>query len=332
MRFVTTFLLALASLAPIGCAGRPAPSTQASRKPGTLRFFDLINLDVRDVPLLLALDDLAARGYTVEKTYMASSALIADALARGQADIGLLNSQTMWMAIAKGAPVRTIAQFTAPTTVLAAKTEIRSCRDLDGKRLALAATRGLNPALLDLYFKRNCPGIHPQFLVIFESTGRAAALLAGEIDAVLMPGEELLKLQLEAPGKFHAIMSYAWEFPELRIDGLHVRRQWAEQNPEGVKDFLRALLRAQRRVTADPRMLYAESVKRLSLDPATAKLVGEDHLRMNIWDPNGGLTPKSVRDTINFLAGIAALPPGLKVEDVADLSYLNAVLDEIGRQ
>jgi len=335
MRFAVALLFAAATLTAIGCTERPSSPlslTQSQRKPGRLRFFDLINIDVRHVPLLIALDDLAAQGYTIETTHMASGALIVDALGRGHADIGLLNNQTMWTGVAKGAPVRTIARFTAPTTVLAARTDIRSCRDLEGQRVAVPATHGFSSALLNMYFEQNCPGVSPQFLVIVESAGRAAALLAGEVDAETIPREELLKLQLEAPGRFHAVMSYAREFPTVFIDGLHVRRQWAEQNPKGVKDFLRALLRAQRRVAADPPLLYAESVRRLSLDPATARVVGEAHVRMGIWDANGGLTSRNVQDTIELLTKLAALPPGLKVEDVAELSYLHAVLEEIGRQ
>jgi ABC-type nitrate/sulfonate/bicarbonate transport system substrate-binding protein len=324
----------LVCLIAVGCGERASapPETPASRTSGTLRYFDLINLDVRDVPLLMALDALEAQGYTVEKTYLSGGTLIAEALARGDADIGLLNNQTMWMAITKGAPVRTIAQFTASTSVLAAKHAITSCRELDGRRVGVATMRGLSPAVFDAYLKQNCAGVTPQFLVILESAGRAAALLAGEIDATILPGEELLKLQREAPGQFHDLMSYAQEFPKVQIDGLHARRQWMQQNPKMVKEFLRALLRAYRQVAANPQLLFDESVKRLALDPATAKAVGEAHLRAGIWNANGGLTSENVQYTIDFLTNIAALPSGLKVEDVADLSYLNAVLNVIGRQ
>lgn len=47
---------------------------------------------------------------------------------------------------------------------------------------------------------------------------------------------------------------------------------------------------------------------------------------------NGGYTMESVQANIDFLVETAVLSPGLKPDDVADLSYLNAVLDEIGRQ
>jgi ABC-type nitrate/sulfonate/bicarbonate transport system substrate-binding protein len=297
-----------------------------------LRYFDLINLDVRDVPLLMALDALAEQGYQVEKNYLASGTLIAEALARGDADIGMLNNQTMWIAISKGAAVRTIAQFTASTGVLAGSQEIASAAELNNKRVAMSSARGLSPALFDLFLKQKHPGVRPQILVIPESAGRVAALLAGEIDASNLPGEELLKLQREAPGKFHALITYAREFPDVQLDGLHVRRSWAEENPQAVKDFLRALLTAHRRVTANPQLLYDEAVKRLSLDAATAKAVCDAHLQMGIWHANGGLTAENVRYTLGFLTDIGALQPGLQPGDVADLSYLKTVSDELDRQ
>ncbi len=329
MRSITAILLVAFCFNAAGCArntGEPA------HKSNTLRYFDLINVDVRNVPLLMALDELQTQGYIIEKTHLASGVLIADALARGDADIGMLNNQTMWIAIAKGAPVRTIAQYTSSTLVIAAKQNIASCRELNSRRLAMPATRGLSPMLFDWYLKQNCPGVAPEIVVIPESAGRAAALLSGEIDASAMPGEELLKVQRKAPGQFHEILSYAHAFPDIQIDGLHVRRQWAEQNPELVKDFLRALLSAHRRVGEHPQLLFDESVKRLALDPETAKTVGEAHLRMRIWDANGGMTSENLQHTLDFLINMAALAPGAQVKEFADLSYLNAVLEEIRRR
>jgi ABC-type nitrate/sulfonate/bicarbonate transport system substrate-binding protein len=328
MRTITALLLVCILLSAGACGKRTAKSP--NQLPA-LRYFDLINLDVRDVPLLMTFDALEAQGYKVEKTYLASSSLIADALARGDADIGMLNNQTMWIAISKGAPVRTIAQFTDSTSVLAGKQEIKSCAELGNRRVAMPAASGLASALFNLFLKENHPGVTPQMLVIPESAGRMAALLAGEIDASNLPGEELLKLQRQAPGKFHALMVYAQAFPKLQIDGLHVRRSWATDNPQAVKDFLRALLNVYRQITQNPQLLYDESVKRLSLDPATAKAICDAHLQMGIWHSDGGLTVENVQYTLDFLTGTGALQPGFKVEDVTDLSYLKAVLDESGR-
>ncbi len=336
-------VLILLCLVAAGCAA-PAPtptaqatpsivaSTIAPRKSGALRFFDLANLDVRDIPMLMALDDLQAQGYSIDRQYLATSTLIVDALVRGDADIGLLNDQTMWTAIAKGAPVRTFVQFTGSTTVMMAKQSLGSCSELDGKRLGVASTSGTSPALLNLYLKSTCNGAKPQAVIITDSAARTAALLVGELDAAMIPGEDSFSLEKQAPGKFHALVAYSKEYPNVQVDGLHVRTDWAAKNPTLVKDFLQALLSANRRVIASPQLLYDESVKRLGLDAETAEQIGNSHLQLGIWSANGGLTTDNVQSTIDFLTSMGALSPGLKASDVADLSYLNAVLDEIGRQ
>jgi ABC-type nitrate/sulfonate/bicarbonate transport system substrate-binding protein len=327
----------LAGCVPLAPASAPAAtpavlSSPTPRTSKTIRFHDLVNLDVRDVPLLMAMDHLREQGYTIETTYLASGALITESLARGDADIGMVNNQTVWTAISKGADIRTIAQFTGSTTVFAAGRDFATCRDLDGKRVGVAATSGVSPSLFGRYLKDQCPDARLQLLVIPESAGRVAALVSGELDAAVMPGEAFYQVQQQAPGRFHSLMTYAQAFPQVQIDGLHVRRSWAEANPEAVKDFLAAMLRTNREVRDNPEVLYREAEQRLDLDPADARAVGDADLQMGIWDANGGLTAENLQYTIDFLAGMSALSPGLRAADVADLSYLTGVLDEIGRQ
>ncbi len=297
----------------------------------TIRYTDPVNVDVRDVPVLIALDDLESRGYRVERNQVSPPPLIADMLARGQTDIGVLNNQTMWSAVARGAPVWTIMQFAGPTSVLAAQRSIQSCTALDGRRMGVSGTTGLSQVLIQLYLRRRCSGATPQLIVMAESSARSAALLSGRLDAAVVPGEELIKLQLQAPGRLHALMTQAAEYANLHIDGFQIRRAWAEAHPESVKDLLRAVLIAQRRVMADPDLLYAEAQKRLGIDEQTARAIGDSHLRAGIWNPDGGLTAADVQYTIDFLVKAEALPAGLTATQVSNLSYLDDVLGEIGR-
>ena len=297
----------------------------------TIRYTEPVNVDVRDIPLLMAFDDLESRGYRIERNQVAGPQVIADMLARGETDIGVLNNQTMWSAVAKGAPVWTVMQFPGPTTVLAAQRSITACTELDGKRMGVSGPTGLSQVLIQIYLRRRCSNAAPQVIVMAESSGRSAALLAGRLDAAVMPGEELIKLQLQAPGRLHALMTHTAEYSNMHIDGFQIRRAWAEDHPGGARDFLRAILIAQRRI-ADPALLYTEAQKRLGIDEQTARAIGDSHLRAGIWNPDGGLTAADVQDTIDFLVKAEALPSGLTVTQVSNLSYLDDVLDEIGRE
>jgi ABC-type nitrate/sulfonate/bicarbonate transport system substrate-binding protein len=335
----STVILLLACLCVAGCSDRSASTSGTSpadavakRAAATLRFVDLVNLDMRDIPLLMAFDELEAHGYVIEKTYLGSGALITAVLARGDADVAMINNQTAWAAIIKGADIRTISQFTSPATLLAGNPSIKSCRDLDDRKVGVPTTSGLSPLLFRLYFTRRCPGTTPRLLVLPESGARAAALMSGAVDAAMMPGEELIKIQRQSSVPFHIVMTNAEEFPDVQIDGLHVRREWGLQHRELVLDLLRAQLRAHRLINESPQVLYEQAVKRLALDPDTAKAIADTHLRMGIWDPNAGLTPETVQGTIDFLVGEQAVPPGTSAAQVADFSYLDTVLREMGRR
>lgn len=331
MNKLISLLLVVLCLLIVGCA-TGAPTAVPAKKSGTLRFFDIVNLDVRDIPMLLALDDLKAQGYTVETTYANSSTIIAEALSKGDADVGLFNAQTAWVAISKGAPIRTIIQFTGATTVIAAKNEITDCHMLDGKRFGVATTSGANPALLKQYLDQKCGGAKPELIVIAESGARSAAFIAGELDATFLPGEELLKIQEQAPNKFHSLLQFASEYPNILIDSLHARQEWLAQNPQLAHDLVLAIVKANRAVINNPQLLYDESVKRLKLDPAVAKSIADVHLKNGIWSANGGMTDESVLTTLTFYGTATGLSKDLKPQDVADLSVLNTVLNEIGRK
>lgn len=339
MRRLIVPVLTLIAWFAMGCAAPPAPTpvptaapTATPHKTGTLRYMHILNADMRSVPTLMALDDLQAQGYSVTNTSVASSALIADALARGDADVATFNNQTMWTAIGKGAAARTIMEGTLSSPYLLVKQGINSCGDLDGRSVAIPAQTGLDPTLLDTFLRERCPGVKPQVIVIGESAGRGAALIAGQVDAALMQFQDTLQIEQKAPGKFKRLIDFAKEYPLIMVNGLQMSEQWAAQNPQLARDFIRAMLSAHRRVVDNPQLLYDEGVKRLGLDPAVAKQVGDACLQSGTFDPNGGLTEENVQSTLDFLTQVKAVPAGLKVGDVADFSLLNAVLNEIGRR
>lgn len=342
MKLILLFVLLSAS---IGCApGTPLivpapPPTRAapsvapvSAKSGTIRYFHNPNVDMRDLTTLMALDDLRAQGYTVVDEPLAGSSLLIAALEKGDADLISGNNQNAWLAIAKGIQARTIMQRIGMPLVIAAKQELKTCADLNGKPLGLSTSTGLVTSLYEHYMKQNCPDAKPEILSISEDTGRVAGLVGGQLDAAQLPSQYLVDLEKQAPGRFHTLIPLTARFPQIQINGLHARREWAEQNPATVRDVIRALLQANRRVIADPQLLYDEAVKRMQLEPAIAKQVGDLYLQANVWDPNGAMTETSVQATLDFMQESQLVPAELKVQDVTDLSYLNAVLDEIGRK
>lgn len=325
------------SLLTLGCErpASPAPAGdrgRAFRKSGRIRVLVIASTDIRDIPLGLAVEDLNAQGYGVHVTSMLGGALMTEALARGDAELGSFNNETVWTAIAKGVRARTLMQRLSFPNLLVAKRELTDCGALDGKPVAIGSQTGLNPRLVALYLDRTCARAAPQLLVIQDSVARTAALTAGRVDAALLPLEELLKLQQAAPDRYSMLVDLTKEFPLLQVTGVHARSDWLEQNPQAARDVIRALLLAHRRVIANPETLYTKVIEQLKLDPSTAKILVDASLAAGAWDPNGALTRENVQYTLNFLQAMSAVPRTLRFEDVADLSYLDAVLAEIGRK
>jgi hypothetical protein len=92
------------------------------------------------------------------------------------------------------------------------------------------------------------------------------------------------------------------------------------------------LLVAHRSVIGNPQLLRDGIVKYLSIEPARAQELADAYLAAKIWDPNGGVSAEDIDYTVRLLRDGGILTADLELEDVADLSYLNAVLAEIGRQ
>jgi NitT/TauT family transport system substrate-binding protein len=316
-------------------SGERAATTESAanaQKAGTLRVSLQGAPGARDVPFLMALDSLKEQGYAVEIVNFVRSDLIAEALLRGDLDVGSVNPNTLWVAIAKGAALRTIGAKSGMTFRLVAKRDIRTCRDLQSRAVAFAGTRATNKAMFDSYLTTRCPGVTPAIVMIPESSNRLAALQTGEIDAAMLDLEEGLYVADQAPEDFHVLVDLAKEFPEIQFSSFAVPTVWAEQYPETLRDFIRALLVMHRRIVEKPRLLQAEIATRMALDMAEAQNVTDAFLAANAFDPNGGLTEQNVQATIDFLTDVGSLPAGVRTQDVADLTHLNAVLDEIGRK
>jgi NitT/TauT family transport system substrate-binding protein len=284
--------------------------------------------DLGDVPSLLAQEPLASQAYDVQATFFAQAQLAVEALARGQADIGMGSTRTYWAAIARGAGLVTVMEQVANGWSILARPEITTCGGLEGRRLAISGEGSVTGALSLDYLRSGCPGTEPQIVIIPGSENRAAALLTGAVDASPVELADAVRLRLKAPGRFRTLVDFAAAYPQLKTTGVHVNREWARRNPESVHDYLRALLTVHRQVIDDPARLAAEARRRLGVD---AEVVSA-HLTARAWDVNGGLTRDTVAYTVAFFTRSQSLPNGLTPERVADLRPLERVLAEIGRR
>ncbi len=322
-------LLGILWLALLACSA-PQAGTSPSVEGKRIRLSPALSAGTLDIPMLMAADALREQGYTVEVVEFAEVSQSIAGLAQQAVDVATSGHAAAMAGISQGGPIRLIVAAFKTPTLLVAKQEITSCDALNNRQVATNSDRTSGTIIYKQYLAAECPGSTPQSTVINGSGNRMAALLSEEMDAAIIELEDFLELEKEAPGDFHVLVNFADLYPDLTVTGTYVNQEWAEEDPAAVRDFLRALIEAIRSAQ-DPEVLRAAAASHFPDDPdAAAK--AEAYLEAGVWNVNGTLTPDVVQTTLDFVSSNTELETELTADDVADLSYLNAVLDEIGRE
>jgi len=309
-----------------------AHPTELPPRSGTIRFSQAGMASIRDVPSLMAYDALREMGYTVEVVPFAKTSLMPAALEKGDVDFTDANASLIWAAAARGADVRTVAAKHSNTFVFVTSADIKDCRQLDARPVAFATRQSVGYLMFERYVATHCPGATPELVLIAESSNRVAGMMAGEFSGVYLELQDWLALQETLGDRNHVLIDFAAEFPDVLVILLSTRREWAARNPQIVHDYLRELLIAQRKILADRQVLVEGIIHYLEMSPDDAAGLADAYLAVNMWDANGTLTVERVERTLSWLGEAGLLTGQLAPADVADLSYLNAVLDELGRQ
>ncbi len=339
MNRILTLALVVAGVLAAACTATPptapnlastARSSASPAKSGTMRLEVPDEADIADIPWLMAIDWLKEQGYDIE-TISLSNTLGPVAMAQGDIDMASLSNQLAWAAIGKGAAIRTVMDKSANTYMLITRKNVQTCADLDGRPVAVGSVSTVNWAMLNAYLQKECPETQPEILVVTGGSNRMAALLSDEVDGAMQDIDDLIELERERPGEFHALIVLAQEFPGLQLNSHAANRDFAEQHPEMVKDVIRAVF-AARRTIQDANVLRDAITRYVGFEPDRAQQAADTYLARKVWDISGTYTPETVQAIIDFLQEFGDMPPQLKAADVTNLSYYNAVLDEIGRQ
>lgn len=307
------------------------PASDAAAELGTIGVAHSGSLNAKNISLMATIEALRAQGYTVEFTTFARYDLPVAALEQGEVDFAPITASRAWAAVAQGADFCTVVGEYNSTFEVVVSSSIQACEDFQGKSLAFPSRQAVGYIMFEKYLRDNCPEVKPDIVLIAGSENRVAGLLSDEMDGAYLELVEWLQLDAQRPGDYH-IFDYLSAYPTLLTGGIVVRCDWAEEHPDTVRDFIRVMVTAQRELTADPKRLQAELMELLEVDAATAQTTADTYLARKIWDLNGTITPENIQYTLDTLAEAEALPAGMQVEDVADLSYLEAVLEEIGRR
>jgi NitT/TauT family transport system substrate-binding protein len=314
-------------------SANPGASVAASQASGTKQFAQARggSAQLADVPELIARDTLNAAGYSVTLPVVKDNTFTIDGVSSGTFQFGYTAMTAALVAIQKGAPIKIILNATLNEYTMYSLASVTKCADLDGKKVAISSVGGVSTALMNAWIAEQCPTAKPSLSVIADSDARAAALLAGQIDASPLAIEDGLALEQKGGSKIRLLADFTKTLPNLTVTVMIVNSQWAAANPGSVQAFLRAQLQTYRQIASDPTYLanqVAGYKTELGYDPAPSAI---DRYR-SMFDLNGGLSTASMQYTIDFFTKNGSIQAGLTPQQATDTSYLNAVLDQIGRK
>ena len=151
---------------------------------------------------------LAEAGADVE-TLNEDSAVVAG-LNRGSIEVGNVDYDAAVSAVAEGLPIKIIyISQTTPEYQFVANPEIKTIADLAGKKVGYQEPGSQTEIFAENIVKEEAPQIYDEveFIALAESSRRAQAMVAGQLDA--SPLETINLAQLEEQGGYHSLAKWS---------------------------------------------------------------------------------------------------------------------------
>ena len=288
----------------------------------------VVEPDIAAVPILEAVEQLAAEGYQVETVEVAEPELAIEGLARREFEISGETISAALIAIQADAPITIIGDVVGNAWVLYGREGFAECADLDGNRIGIFSEGAVATAMVRQWINENCPDISVDYLVIGGSDVRYQALVAGEIDATALDVGEGLLLE-EEEGEFNLLADFSKDLPDLRPSAIYANSDFVAESPEAVQLYLEAVLEQHAQINEDPANLADLAVEHLGGELADWQLVAEAYVNNGLFDA-AALTEENLAYTIKFFEDAGVIEPGLAPGDVANLDLVQAAKESVG--
>lgn len=193
-------------------------------------------------------------------------------------------------------PVKLIAVLLGrPDYFLTVKKELRSVRDLKGKRIAIGSFGAAADLALRAVAKQD--GLDPDRDLIRLQMGgaaaRHAALIAGSVDATILT----LPYNLQAEKAGYKDLLWFGERMELPLSGLATRDETIQKHPKQVHNIVRAIFRAMAFASANREETTQLLINWLKLDREVATRSYE--LGKRSWSDGGVVSDAAVQTLID---------------------------------
>jgi ABC-type nitrate/sulfonate/bicarbonate transport system substrate-binding protein len=248
------------------------------------------------------------------------------ALSNGDIDFTLLTGSVIRAAI-RGLPVRLAAGLmTSSPHVLLAREEIKTVKELGGKKVGLGAFGDATHVLARTIIAHH--GLDPekqvQFLALGSDSARFAALQQKLADVVVTSPP----WDFEGKKMGYNVLARAYEYLNYPLSGVGVNLKTIQQNRQLVKKAVRSLVKASRFIRDN----REEAVKILiawgKVKPEHAFASYDSTVKVISID--GGIPADGLKLLIDQAKRDAKISREIPIGDVADFGILNEVQTELG--
>jgi NitT/TauT family transport system substrate-binding protein len=232
----------------------------------------------------------------------------------------------------RGAPLKAIYfNYNTSTFQFTVRPEIRTAGDLKGKTIAVSSPGATNDLATRLMLAKL--GIDPvrdvKFIAIGDAKARVIAMDQGQVAAAANNPD----IAAELVRKGYRILMHSGEVFPVPFSGTAVNDKLIRENPDLIKRWLRAHLKAMLVIRRRPDEAAQIAAKDLKIDPEVAREAATQVLQFMYPDDPGGFTEKGMKIYLQQTAPRLGIDPdNIKISQIADVSFLRDVQREMGIQ
>jgi ABC-type nitrate/sulfonate/bicarbonate transport system substrate-binding protein len=284
--------------------------------------------DYDDLMTLMSIKRLAAKGVKIKPVFFKDPETAFAAASRGDVQLTFGAATSALQAIGTGAKLKIIGQQQggAPWAIVG-RNGINSCDDLVGKRFALNSPGGTTTGYSKFWIGEQCsPDAQKKVRPIYipDSGSRAAALVAGQIDATILTPSDIQSVDAKAAGKFHTVVDFAQtDLKQLNSSMIAVNQSYLNGNRDAVVRFMATEIKAYNDAKSDPTVLQPLATgQQLDWSDQIAQAI-EGQFQKDQFTTDLKVTPETLAFTIKFFSQYGDVDASMDPASFADYSVVD---------
>lgn len=196
------------------------------------------------------------------------------------------------------APLTFIGDYMRMFWSLVAKTDIKTCEDLDGMRFGLHSPGGVSTAIFKSWFAKTCPdSVKPKIVYIEGSPNRFQGLMAKQLDATMLEIDDTLDLPKD---RFHIMVNFAKDLPEIEANTIYANDTFLKEHPEVAVNLLKEMSALAKEIKADPSVM-SDLIKKYRPELAKrADEIAKAYVEADLFAVDGSMSTKDLTKTISL--------------------------------